>query len=52
MNPLDPYLFLFILLGGGLICLIAAVVTDNKLVTEYKTAPKYTEDPITFPPPR
>lgn len=42
--PMDPYLFVFLLLGGGLICLIAVVVTDNKLVSGYATDRKYTEE--------
>jgi hypothetical protein len=50
MNQLDPYLFVFLFIGGGLVCLIAVVVTNNKLVTEYENAEKYTEDPIIFPP--
>lgn len=42
--PMDPYLFVFLLLGGGLVCLIAVVVTDNKLVSGYDTDRKYTEE--------
>ena len=42
-SPLEPYLFTFILLGGGLICLIAVVVTNNALVTGYTTDKKHLE---------
>jgi hypothetical protein len=49
---IDPYLFIFVLLGGGLLCLIAVVVTNNKVITDYDAGKTYTEKPLTFPPPR
>ena len=42
--PMDPYLFVFLLLDGGLVCLIAVVVTDNKLVSGYDTDRESNED--------
>jgi hypothetical protein len=38
-GPMDPYLFVFLFIGGGLVALIAAFVTDNNVVTSYTAKP-------------